>query len=224
MSATTSPSSESPGSRSLEPIDALERLSTQFGGRWTGVRFDYDRVAPGQPPSSAIRLCAAIARSFSTTIVLPASLVSCPGAIRCLGLGGSNEDLVKKIHQSTKLSSVSIARAVEATPRLMRPVASVTLGKGFPFDIAVTCANPMVIMSVLRKWQAACGGDPLSTSVSTFMAVCGNVVVASHESGSICLSFGCPTSRGEGVLPAEEMSLAIPQPLVDMLTRPEGSA
>ena len=198
-------------------LDLFEELSAQFGGRWTGVRFEYDGIPVGRLASSQMRLCAAIAEAFAPDFVLPASLVSCPGAKRSLGSGGCDEALVRHVHEATGISVASIAKAVEATPRLADAVVSVSLGRGFPFDVVVAYADPACVMSVLRRWQVLSKGEPLSTNISTFMAVCGNAVVAAHESGRICVSLGCSTSRQAGVLSRDEMVIAVPRRIVNVL-------
>jgi uncharacterized protein (DUF169 family) len=161
-----------------------------------------------------MRLCAAIAASFSSPLVLPVSLVSCPGALRCLGLIDRDDDLVGQICRNTSVPSASVAHAVRATPRLVDPVVSVTLAKNGPFDVAVAYAQPAVVMNIVRRWQRACGAA-IQAHVSTFMAICGNAVVAAHETGRIQLSLGCPTSRGEAVLRSDDMAIAIPRRLLE---------
>jgi len=187
-----------------------------MGGRWTGVRFDYDEVSAGPQTQSKRRLCAAIADSFTGTLVLPVSFVSCPGARRSLGLDITDEDLVRQICENTGLSPGPVASAVRSVPRLMDPVVSVTLGKTIKFDVAVAYAHPDVIMKIVRRWQGICG-QTLDVGISTFMAICGSAVVGAHESGRIQLSLACPASRGENVIRPDAMVVAIPRRILEAI-------
>lgn len=200
----------------VAPAVVLERLGREMGGRWTGVRFDYDQIPPGHQVRTPMPLCAALKAGFSRQLVLPVSLVSCTGALRSLGMITSDKDVVGRIHENTHLPVASIARAVKATPHLIDPVVSVTIGRDIVYDVAVGYASPASVMDVVRRWQGI-HGDPLEGCVSTFMAICGNAVAAAHESGRVRISLGCPTSRGNGVLRKGEMVIAIPRRLLRSL-------
>jgi uncharacterized protein (DUF169 family) len=169
-----------------------------------------------------MRLCAAIRSSFSESLVLPVSMVSCPGALRSLAVTTRDEGLVSQICENTHLPLHTVNGAVRATPQLSDPVISVTLGRNLHFDVAVAYVRPDVVMNLVRKWQAICGA-PLESDMSTFMAICGNAVVAAHETGRIRLSAGCPTSRAEGVLRDNELVVAIPTRMLEILFPANGS-
>lgn len=194
----------------------LDWLPRQVGGQWTGVRFDYGELPPGQLAHTKMRLCAAIAASFSESLVLPASSVLCPGARRSLGILACDDEVVRQICKNTPVPPRFVASVVKATPRLADPVVSVSLGKDFSFDVAVAYAQPAVIMDLLHRWQGI-SGVPLTTGLSVFLAVCGNAVVAAHETGRVHLALGCPMSRREGVLDDDIMVIAIPRAMLTSL-------
>ena len=199
-------------------MNRLGLLENRIGGRWTGVRFHYESVPAGPLAKHEMRFCEAVANSFDEPFVLPSNLISCPGARRSLRLIDDDEELARTVAHSTGVSLDSVRKAVKATPQLESGVTAVTLGRQDSPDVAVSYTHPEVAMNLVRQWQDA-HGESLTVELSTFMAICGNVVVAACKVGQIRLSFGCPTSRGCGIIPADTLVVGMSYCMIDGLFR-----
>jgi uncharacterized protein (DUF169 family) len=199
-------------------MNVLEQLNDEFGGRWSGVRFHYGSAPVGPLARHEMRLCEAIAKSFDEPLVLPVDLISCPGARRSLGLDDNDEGLARSVSKNTGVALDSVRKAILATPKLRSGLTAITLGRQFYPDIAVAYARPEIAMQVVRRWQGAFGVN-LAVDLSTFMAICGNAVVACYKTGRIRLSLGCPSSRGHGILNSDHLVIAIPSRSVEAFLR-----
>ena len=199
-------------------MNRLELLESRIGGRWTGVRFHYGVAPAGTLTKNDMRLCEAVAKSFDEPFVLSSNSISCPGARRSLRLTDDDEGLARTVAHSTGVSLDSVRKAVKATPQLESGVTAVTLGRQDSPDVAVSYTHPEVAMNLVRQWQDA-HGESLTVELSTFMAICGNVVVAACKAGQIRLSFGCPTSRGCGFILPDALVVGMPYCMIDELFR-----
>lgn len=194
----------------------LQLLEEKIGGRWAGVRFHQRQVPTGPLAERPMRLCEAIQESFDSPFILPDELLACPGARRSLGLLDDDDGLAAKISEATGIPFGAVRNAIRNAPRFDSPVLAVTLGRQDAPDIAVGYVQPKVAMHLVHQWQKV-NGDNLNVELSTFMATCGNAVVAAHKKDRICLSFGCPNSRKLGIIDGDSLAVAIPCRMIDTL-------
>ena len=187
-------------------------------GRWTGVTFHHDGVPAGNPVRAEMRLCEAVARSFHETIVLPVEYIRCLGARRCLRLTRNDDELALRISTEAGIALDVAYKAIEEVPRVFRPATAVTLGKQPSPDVVIGYVQPGLIMNLVRRWQEIYGAGP-SVKLSSFMALCGNVLAGAHTSRQPCLSFGCPDSRKYGGIEEDMLVVGIPSCLAETLFR-----
>jgi uncharacterized protein (DUF169 family) len=185
-------------------------------GRWTGITFHHDGVPAGNCVREETRLCEAVARSFHETIVLPAEHIRCLGARRSLRLTDNDDELRLKICTEAGIALDLARKAVEEVPRLIRPAVAVTLGRQDRPDVVIGYVPPAAAMHLIRRWQETYGAGP-SVKLSSFMALCGNVVAGAHTSRLPCLSFGCPDSRKYGGIEEDMLVVGLPSCLVSTL-------
>ncbi len=195
----------------------LHVLEKETGEQWTGVVFHHKSTPAGNLASRPMRLCEAIAESYAQPLILPSELIECPGAHRSLALGWFNSDeLAYEISQKTNMPQIMVNRAVKSTPCLNFPIAALTLGKLESPDVVVSYLRPNAAMKIIRRWQEV-NGREIATKLSTFMAVCGGVVVKAHKLREICFSFGCPDSRKYGKIEDDKLIIGMPYQLAKQL-------
>jgi len=165
-----------------------------------------------------MRLCEAIAKSFESPFALTPEFVNCPGARRSLGLTSDDEELAQTISTNTGVHLGAARSAIRATPRLGTGVAAIRVGPQDAPDVLVSYAPPEVAMNVARAWQRV-REHSLNVELSTFMAICGNVVVAAYKTRQIYISPGCPIARKEGIIPREALAIGIPYCMIGELLR-----
>ena len=190
----------------------------ETAGRWTGMTFHRDGVPAGNCVREETRLCEAIARSFYETIVLPVKHIRCLGARRSLGLTDDHDDLALRICTQAGIALDLAYKAVEEVPRLIGPPVAITLGRQDSPDVLIGCLRPGVVMNLIRRWQEIYGAGP-TVKLSSFMALCGNVVAGAHTSRQLCLSFGCPDSREYAGIEEDVLVVGIPSCLAGALFR-----
>jgi len=64
-------------------------------------------------------------------------------------------------------------------------------------------------MRLVLLWQRM-NHNALNVSLSSVMAVCGNVAVAAYTTQNVCCSFGCPESRRNGHIGRDRMIVGVP--------------
>lgn len=201
----------------MKVLELLEKLT---GEMWTAVLFhSEDAPKDKKVATRQMRLCEAVSQSFTDTFVLPRELIHCPGACRSLDANWSHDDdLAHKISEKTGVPPAVARRIITDIPRLHEPIAAVTLGKIDKPDVVLSYLCPNVVMQLVRRWQAIYGTS-MEISISSFMAVCGNIVVKAFELQQPCLSFGCPESREYGGIGTDKLILGMPHKLAKKLVQ-----
>lgn len=194
----------------------LKLLESKIGGRWTGVRIHRGAPPACRPAKRPMRLCEAIAESFDGPFALTPEFINCPGALRSLGLTDDDEDLAQTISTNTGVRLGAARNAIRATPRLKTGVTAIRVGPQDSPDVVVSYAPPEVAMNLIRVWQGV-RERSLDVELSTFMAICGNVVVAAWKTRHIYMSLGCPIARKHGIVPSDTMIIGMPYCMIDEL-------
>lgn len=198
-------------------MKTLRLLEECTGAEWTGILFHYDSKPSGNSAGRPMRLCEAIAESYARPLILTPKLIECPGAYRSLALGWFNSDeLAHEISNKTGLPQIMLNQAIKSTPCLDSPIAALTLGKLETPDVVVSYLKPSATMIIIRRWQEV-NGKEIDTRLSSFMAICGGVVVKAHKLREICFSFGCPDSRKYGRIEDEKLIIGMPYQLAKRL-------
>ena len=191
-------------------MTTLHFLESLTGEQWTGIQFHFLPVFGVTPRDTPVRLCEAIAESFRETFTLSTDFIRCPGACRSLGLAPSDMDeLAGRMYLKTGTPSELARGIIARVPRLHFAPTAVTLGKMDSPDVVLSFLKPDAAMKMVRRWQGMYGTD-LETTVSSFMAICGSVVVKAYNGGQPALSFGCPDSRQYGEMGDERLVLGMP--------------
>jgi uncharacterized protein (DUF169 family) len=196
----------------------LKLLESKMGGRWTGVRIHRGAPLACRPAKRPMRLCEAIAESFDGPFALTPEFVDCPGARRSLGLTDDDEELAQTISTNTGVRLGAAPSAIRATPPLKTGVTAIRVGPQDSPDVVVSYAPPEVAMSLIRVWQGV-RERSLDVELSTFMAICGNLVLAACRTPHIYISLGCPISRKHGIVPSHTLIIGIPYCIIDELFR-----
>jgi uncharacterized protein (DUF169 family) len=190
-------------------MEELRLLEEEIGGCWTGITFNRDNTSKENLAKGPMRLCEAVKESRTRPIVLTRRLISCPGALRSLGwTNDAEEKLAHKIAEATS-SKLDIARKLVNNTPHVNGWGSVTVGGNNSPDIAISYAQPVAAMRLVRLWQQLKGTD-LDIAASSVMAVCGSVIAKAYMTNQICLSFGCPDSRKYGAIGRDRLVIGIP--------------
>ena len=196
----------------------IKRLEDEFGAKWTGICVHYGYIPEGVRVKREMRVCEAIAESFSRTVLLPADLIDCPGARRSMGLTENDKDLCRMISDKTGVSFDSVYKAVKTVPQLAMPVGSLTLGRFNAPYMVISFMKPEIAMAMVRKWQTVFGKGP-QMEISTFLSICGGVLSAVFQKAQMYISLGCPSSRNDGIIKSDELVVGLPYRLIDALTQ-----
>ena len=190
----------------------------ETAGRWTGITFHHDAVPAGSCVREETRLCEVVARSLEETLVLPVEWIRCLGARRSLSLVHNDDELALRISTEAGITLDMAYKAIEEVPRLFRPPVALTLGRQHSPDVMIGYVPPGLVMNLVRRRQETYGAGP-SVKLSSFMALCGNVLAGAHTTRQLCLSFGCPDSRRYGGIEADMLVVGIPSCLAGTLFR-----
>lgn len=191
------------------------RLKQKFGGLWTGVALHHEAVPAGAPVRHEMRLCEAVTRSFLQPIVLPAHRIGCPGARRALGLADDDRALAGYMSEKAGVPFDTLCKILGETPCLAAPVTAVSLGADHDApDVVVGYVQPNEAMGLLRPWQVM-GGSPPAVPLSSFLAICGWVVVRAYKLDEVCMSFGCFDSRRFGGIGSDTLVIGMPPVLAE---------
>jgi uncharacterized protein (DUF169 family) len=198
---------------------SISDLKQTIGGRWTGANFHFRDDAPTNvlsPP--APRICEAVAESFREPIVQRADGIACCGARRSLALDNGDEDLVDRIVAESGIDRSFGTRIVKRTPHLATPPVAISYGVLDSPDVVIGYIRPESAMKLVRLWQHIHGTSPL-VRLSSFMAICGDIVVGAYVSNRLRVSFGCRDSREFGGVEDDRVVVGIPhvflEPLLD---------
>ncbi|MBN2467694.1 MAG: DUF169 domain-containing protein [Deltaproteobacteria bacterium] len=198
----------------MKKADGIEKY---IGCRWTGVSIHSDSLPPGGRIKGKMSLCQAVAESFNKRTVLSIENIDCAGARRSLGLTDNDEILARNISEKTGVSFPAARKALRSVPRFDRPITGLTLGKQPKPDMILCFVPPEKAMALLRRWQEVHGEGP-TLELSTFLSLCGGIIAATVQKGQICLSFGCPVSRKEGILPSDTVIIGLPFGFLSIFT------
>ncbi len=155
-----------------------------------------------------MRLCEAIAISFSENFVLTLEEIECPGALRSVGFSKCEDLIASHISDETGVATKDVFRILTVTPRLEYPPRSIRLGKFAKPQVYIGYLNPEGAMQLLRRWQMV-KRDVLNINLSCFMAVC-STAVAAYTENRVVLSMGCPDSRKHGGISPDMLISAMP--------------
>jgi uncharacterized protein (DUF169 family) len=203
--------------RKMSTATSISVLEETVGGRWTGANFHFHDDVPADvlsPPPA--RICEAVAESFREPIVQRADGITCCGARRCLALDKGDEELVDRVVAESGIDRSFATRVVGGTPHLAIPPLAISYGVLDPPDVVVGYIQPASAMKLVRQWQQVYGTSPI-VRLSTFMAICGDVVVGAYVSNRLRVSFGCRDSRQFGGVEDDRVIVGIPYVLLKPL-------
>jgi uncharacterized protein (DUF169 family) len=190
-------------------MDEFRLLEETFGGWWCGVKFGGGVDPEASLAPRPMQFCEAVAESRTGPLVLTAEQIDCPGGSRSLGWNDDDEAMVRTMMEKTGMDAGAALRAIRNTPKLKPAVERVTVGTYSAPDMVIAYAQPETAMRLLREWQRPHGG-PLQLETSGFMSVCGTVAVKTHQTGGICVSFGCPDAREHGGIGRDRLVIGVP--------------
>ena len=203
-------------------MNVAARLRQRFGGQWTAARVHHDEVPPGNTVLDEVRLCEAITRSFDEPIVVPVERISCAGACRSLGVRHDDSRLADTMSADMGIPPETLLLMVRETSILSHPAVAVSLGDFQPADVIVGFVQPAMGMFVVRRWQQVFEMAP-TVEISSFMAICGNVIVAAYEGSQLCMSLGCPRARQFGAVRDDTLVVGMPFELAERIAGDETS-
>ena len=187
-------------------MNEIRFLEEATGDRWTGVKL-LGSAAPDST-SDSMRLCEAVAASFSRRIVLSSDQLACPGARRSITLDEDDEGLALQMSEKAGMPVRFARQIIAERPRLETAPQALVLGNIEEPDVLVGYLKPLAAMKVLRLWQAHFGTS-LHVDLSGFIAIC-SCIAAAVRLGRLCLSLGCPDSREYGAIPPTQLVAVLP--------------
>lgn len=193
-----------------------ERMQQRFGGQWTAARIHHDGIPDGNTLTDDTRLCEAITRSFDESIVVPVERISCAGACRSLGSYHDDPRLADTIADDVGIQPETLLMMVRETSALSQTATAIALGDLDPADVIVGFLQPAIGMLVMQRWQQVFEMAP-TVEISSFMAICGNVVVAAYEGARLCMSLGCSRSRRFGAIRDDTLIVGMPFTLAEKM-------
>lgn len=196
----------------MNEVRAFER---RMGGRWTGVAFHHRIPGNTRKVDLPMPFCKAVTASSTGALTLTREDVNCLGARRSFGWqNGTGSAFVEKITQQTGFSLPVAEKLIQETPRITdEEIVGVTVGDYETPDILISYLQPAHAMRFLLLWQKAHHAT-LDVSISSVMAVCGNVAVGAYLTQKVCCSFGCPESRLQGGIGRDRLAIGVPTGLL----------
>lgn len=195
-------------------MNIIELFENAIGGRWTGVSFHENIQDSMQSASRPMYFCEAIKESCVAPILLQQGMTPCVGAQRSLGWRrDEGEDLTAKVTETSGIAPDIAQTIIRETPQMdVGECASITFGRHESPDVLISYMQPETAMQFLNLWQQP-HGQCLHFSVSSLMAVCGQVAVGALKTGRISCSFGCPESRKRGNISRDRLIIGVPSKL-----------
>jgi uncharacterized protein (DUF169 family) len=175
-------------------MDETRFLENRFGGRWCGIKFDWDGNGQDCSEKRPISFSQAIAQSQNWPIALTQELMDCPGGSYSLGW---YEDVNCFPKQLAKKSGLLIGKAegiINQTAHLNGEVKQVVIGVRNKPDVLISLAQPEIVMKIIQQWQRLYGCH-IMIETSGYMSICSSVAVRAFLTDQICISFGCSDSR-----------------------------
>ena len=196
----------------MNKIIAFER---RMGGRWTGITFHAETPTDSRVADRPMHFCDAVALSSTSNLILTPEHVNCPGAKLSFGWqDGNGSAYLKKMVQFTGLTPEVAKSLLDDTPKIKKGmISAVTIGDYDSPDILISYLQPEAAMRFVLLWQRA-NHKVLDVSLSSVMAVCGNVAAAAYKTQSVCCSFGCPESRRHGHIGRDRLIIGVPTGII----------
>lgn len=154
-----------------------------------------------------IRFCEAVSMARRESVLIEKNELSCHGARLAFGLDDANEQtLIRGLMQKRGISESVAIKLVSSIPRYRLPFHYILLNGPDP-QAVIFYFTPDKFMDFLRIFQKT--GKTLNLSLSSVMALCGDVAVRTLNTWEISVSFGCQDSREYGGIHQEEFVMAL---------------
>jgi len=190
---------------------STRQLEREFGGLWTKVRF-YKEMPDNSDYKTmkGVRFCEAIVKARFSPVILKGPDISCAGAKYTFGWDHRvGKGIINACCEKRHISFNTAKSMLLATPQLEIPPAAIGLNTDGKPDLLISYPQPKQFMNLLKVFQQYKGGN-LTVSLSSIMAVCGNVAVKTYLEGKISISFGCDDSREYGRISRDRLAVGIP--------------
>jgi uncharacterized protein (DUF169 family) len=187
---------------------ALKVIESHFSA--SGVGISLVNAKPKDNPYRQvkdIRFCEAVNLARREPVLIDKNDLSCQGARLAFGLNDADEQmLIQGLMQKRGVSESVAIKLVASIPRYRLPFHYILLNGPDP-QAVIFYFTPDKFMDFLRVFQKT--GKTLDLSLSSVMALCGDVAVRTLNTWDIAVSFGCQDSREYGGIRQEEFVMAL---------------
>lgn len=180
----------------------ISELKKLFGFKCSVIKIDYEGIFVNTP-SKEMPLCEAISYSFNVPLLLNSRNLNCLGSKRSMGLLNNEDQLVKQIHEHSKISPYFIQKTLQHISKFDKPVNNIFLGiteemeSEIRPDLYIIYMEPKDVMELMCLFTERNNKYPFIQSCS-FLSVCGNIMVRTYFKDGLNISFGCAESRKHG--------------------------
>jgi uncharacterized protein (DUF169 family) len=205
----------------MDSVNAFQQL---FGGRWTAVKFYFDKLPTVNEHSiKNIRFCEAIKKSLVHPMLLRPEDLNCHGARYVFGWDETAKaEMIKRFHHQEGFSESKAKELVHNLPRLNGSLKGIGLNlKNSPPDVLLSYLQPGQVMKFLRSYHLHFGKD-LNVDLSSIVSVCGHVAVEAVVKKRVALSFGCRDSREYGGITRDRVAIGVPLELARTMVEDKG--
>ena len=192
-------------------ISQVKHFEQNSGVKWVPVTFYSNKTEiPCNRRVKPLRFCEAIAVSRDKELTLTSEMLCCDGAKRSFGwLKDKDSELAARLADKSGMNITTTNKVISQVPKLDEEILAVSIGNYSNPDVLISYVEPEDVMRLLRSWQKLYGQN-LPVKLSSVMAVCGNVAVASFIDNRITISFGCPDSRKYGGIEQNQLVVGLP--------------
>jgi uncharacterized protein (DUF169 family) len=184
--------------------NAVKAIENHFGVRGVGIRL------VGERPNDSlytqvrnVRFCEAVSRARHYPVLIDKQDLSCAGARLAFGLNDAHEGmLIRGLMEKRAITKKAAIKLVSSIPRYGLPFRYILLNGPDP-EAVIFYFTPERFMEFLKVFQKS--GKTLNVSLSSVMALCGDVAVRTLAAHRISVSFGCQDSREYGGVGREEL-------------------
>jgi len=200
-------------------MEILKKIQNTIGGRWYGVSIVVSEEEYGEEIiyPQVDRFCEAIHMANTHKVLIDPANFTCPGARYAFGCGSDlKETMIKNLVDKKGYSNKCSKKLIDETNHFQEKPPAVGLNINDKPDVLIAQLQPGQTMRLIQMYQRRLE-KLVKISLSSVIAVCGNVTVKALQTKDMAVSFGCEDSRNFGKLPPDRLYVGLPYSLAKKL-------